>query len=174
MKPMVLARRVIETPLGLMAAYASDEGLVMVEYADPDRESWSRERLMGAATVRVYEGYHALHDELEAEMASYFDGTLREFQVRLRPIGTVFQLRVWSLLGEIPYGETRTYGDLAQQIGDPNTVRAVGMANGANRLAILVPCHRVIGADGSLTGYGGGVWRKQRLLELEQGQAGLF
>lgn len=171
---MVLARQVIETPLGPMAAYSASDALVMFEFADPDREPWSRERLIGAATVRIYEGRLDLHDRVESEIVEYFAGQRREFSVPLRPVGTDFQLRVWNLLLEIPYGETRTYGELAQQIGDPNTVRAVGMANGANRLAIFIPCHRVIGADGSLTGYGGGVWRKQRLLEIEQGQAGLF
>lgn len=171
---MVLARQVIETPLGPMAAYATSDALVMFEFADEEREAWSKERLLGAVSARIYTGRTDIHDLVEREIGEYFSGSLRQFSVPLRPVGTDFQLRVWNLLLDIPYGETRTYGELAQQIGDPNTVRAVGMANGANRLAILIPCHRVIGADGSLTGYGGGVWRKQRLLEIEQGQAGLF
>lgn len=171
---MVLARQVIETPLGPMAAYATADALVMFEFAEGEREATSKERLLGAISARIYGGRNEVHELVEREMSEYFAGTLREFTVPLTPVGTDFQKRVWSLLLEIPYGETRTYGEIAQQIGDPNTVRAVGMANGANRLAILIPCHRIIGADGSLTGYGGGVWRKQRLLEIEQGQAGLF
>jgi len=171
---MVLARQVIETPLGPMAAYATTDALVMFEFAEGEREAWSKERLLGAVSARIHEARNEVHDLIEREIAEYFAGALREFTTPLKPVGTEFQLRVWKLLSEIPYGETRTYGELAHQLGDPNTVRAVGMANGTNRLAILIPCHRVIGADGSLTGYGGGVWRKQRLLEIEQGQAGLF
>lgn len=174
MPEMVLARHLIETPVGPMAAYVTDSAVAMFEFTDGGREEWSRERLLGNSKARIYEKLQPLHDLLAREIEAYFAGHLREFTVPLQPIGTPFQLKVWQLLREIPYGETRTYGELAQQLGDPNLVRAVGMANGSNRLAILIPCHRVIGADGSLTGYGGGVWRKQRLLEVEQGQAGLF
>jgi methylated-DNA-[protein]-cysteine S-methyltransferase len=100
---------------------------------------------------------------------AYFRARLRAFDLPLRPCGTPFQLEVWDALGEIPYGDTTSYADLARRLGRPAAVRAVGRANGMNALAIVIPCHRVVGADGKLVGYGGGLWRKQRLLDLEQG-----
>jgi methylated-DNA-[protein]-cysteine S-methyltransferase len=112
---------------------------------------------------------HPLLVEAARQMRAYFEGSLRAFQLPLEMAGTDFQLCVWNLLREIPYGETRSYRDLAAALGTPRAVRAVGAANGANPLAIVVPCHRVIGADGSLTGYGGGLELKKRLLELERG-----
>jgi methylated-DNA-[protein]-cysteine S-methyltransferase len=101
------------------------------------------------------------------QLASYFVGELREFSVEVALRGTEFQARVWAALREIPYGETRSYGELAAAIGAPAAVRAVGLANGKNPVSIVVPCHRVVGANGSLTGYGGGTDRKRTLLELE-------
>jgi len=101
------------------------------------------------------------------QLSEYFAGTRREFDLPLRLDGTPFQQRVWQSLTEIPYGETWSYGELAKRIGNPNASRAVGLANGSNPIAILVPCHRVIGADGSLTGYGGGLDRKRWLLAHE-------
>ena len=101
------------------------------------------------------------------QLAEYFAGERTEFELELSPAGTAFQQRVWALLLEIPYGETTTYGALADQLGNPRTVRAVGLANGRNPLSIVVPCHRVIGADGSLVGYGGGLERKRALLAHE-------
>jgi methylated-DNA-[protein]-cysteine S-methyltransferase len=105
------------------------------------------------------------------ELDAYFAGKLRAFTVALAPQGTEFQKRVWAALLAIPYGATRSYGEQALAIGAPNASRAVGLANGRNPIAIIIPCHRVIGANGSLTGYGGGMARKQQLLDLEQGQA---
>ena len=108
-------------------------------------------------------------------MTQYFNGTRRVFDVPLALEGTAFQRRVWTALCEIPYGETISYGQLARRIGQPTAVRAVGLANGSNPIAIIVPCHRVIGANGTLTGYGGGLPTKARLLDLEKGAgAGLF
>jgi methylated-DNA-[protein]-cysteine S-methyltransferase len=101
------------------------------------------------------------------QLAEYFEGRRREFSVRLDPPGTPFQQRVWHALLAIPFGQTTTYGALASELGDPKTIRAVGRANGQNPIAIIVPCHRVIGSDGSLVGYGGGLWRKRWLLEHE-------
>ena len=101
------------------------------------------------------------------QLAEYFAGARRTFDLPLAPRGTAFQRRVWRALGEIPYGKTIAYGELARRIGKPSASRAVGLANGANPLPIVVPCHRVIGADGSLTGYGGGLERKDLLLRLE-------
>jgi methylated-DNA-[protein]-cysteine S-methyltransferase len=103
------------------------------------------------------------------QLEAYFAGDLREFDLPLAPTGTQFQLACWWALAEIPYGETSTYGAQAGRIGKPEAIRAVGAANGANPLAIVLPCHRVIGADGSLTGFGGGLSLKRRLLDLEAG-----
>ena len=107
--------------------------------------------------------------EAEAQLRSYFAGERTTFDLPLAPCGTPFQLRVWEALREIPYGETATYGEVAAAVGKPEAVRAVGAANGSNPIAVIVPCHRVIGADGTLTGYGGGLERKRILLDLEAG-----
>jgi len=101
------------------------------------------------------------------QLAAYFTGELRQFDLPLAPSGTDFQRRVWTALLTIPYGQTRTYGQLAAQIGQPTAIRAVGLANGRNPISLVIPCHRVIGSDGSLTGYGGGIERKRTLLRLE-------
>ena len=106
-------------------------------------------------------------DDVARQLDEYFAGKREVFEVRLAPLGTAFQREVWQALQRIPYGTTCSYGDLAEQIGRPRAVRAVGTANGANPIAIIVPCHRVIGSNGTLTGYAGGVERKQMLLELE-------
>ncbi len=105
--------------------------------------------------------------EARRQLEEYFAGERREFSLALAADGTEFQRQVWQALGTIPYGRTVSYGDIARQIGNPNAVRAVGLANGRNPISIIVPCHRVIGADGSLTGYGGGLERKRFLLALE-------
>jgi len=106
-------------------------------------------------------------EQATAELAEYFAGERTRFTVPVAPVGTPFELRVWALLAAIPYGETRTYGQLAEQLGDRGLARAVGSANGHNPISVIVPCHRVIGADGSLTGYAGGIRRKELLLALE-------
>ncbi|CAM4272530.1 methylated-DNA--protein-cysteine methyltransferase [Nocardiopsis rhodophaea] len=111
------------------------------------------------------ESFRATIDQLDA----YFAGDLREFDLPLAPSGTEFQLRVWRELTTIPYGHTASYGDIAEALGRPTASRAVGMANGRNPISIIVPCHRVIGANGALTGYGGGLPRKRHLLRLERG-----
>jgi methylated-DNA-[protein]-cysteine S-methyltransferase len=103
------------------------------------------------------------------QLAAYFAGALKEFTLELRLDGTPFQRSVWEQLRRIPYGETRTYGELADALGNPAASRAVGLANGKNPIGIIVPCHRVVGANGSLTGYGGGLDRKKRLLDFESG-----
>ncbi len=108
------------------------------------------------------------------QLGEYFAGQRRSFEVALELRGTPFQRRVWSALAEIPYGETVSYGELAHRLGDPSAVRAVGLANGRNPISVIVPCHRVIGANGDLTGYGGGLERKRLLLELEHGQGSLW
>ncbi|MFI7293094.1 methylated-DNA--[protein]-cysteine S-methyltransferase [Streptomyces sp. NPDC050121] len=112
-----------------------------------------------------------LFGDAEEQLAAYFAGELQDFTLQLHLRGTQFQQRVWAELRKIPYGETRTYGELAEALGNPAASRAVGLANGKNPIGIIVPCHRVIGAGGGLTGYGGGLERKQRLLDFESGTA---
>jgi methylated-DNA-[protein]-cysteine S-methyltransferase len=107
--------------------------------------------------------------EVFAQLGEYFEGRRKQFDLRLAPSGTPFQLRVWSALREIPYGRTASYGEIARKVGVPSAPRAIGVANGLNPIGVIVPCHRVIGADGSLTGYGGGLERKRLLLDLEAG-----
>jgi methylated-DNA-[protein]-cysteine S-methyltransferase len=108
-------------------------------------------------------------DDAKRQLREYFDGERRDFHLPLDLIGNPFELRVWSALRQIPYGETVSYGHIAGEIGSPGAARAVGLANGRNPIALIVPCHRVIGASGNLTGYGGGLERKQFLLDLEAG-----
>ena len=108
------------------------------------------------------------HPEATRQLQEYFDGERRQFSLPLAPRGTEFQRRVWAALAEIPYGETRSYGELATALGRPGASRAVGMANGRNPISIVVPCHRVVGANGSITGYAGGVERKVYLLDFER------
>ncbi|WP_055717661.1 methylated-DNA--[protein]-cysteine S-methyltransferase [Streptomyces torulosus] len=109
--------------------------------------------------------------DAKEQLAAYFAGELRQFTLTLRLHGTPFQRGVWEQLARIPFGETRSYGELADAMGSPKASRAVGLANGKNPVGIIVPCHRVVGSDGSLTGYGGGLDRKRRLLDFEQGTA---
>jgi methylated-DNA-[protein]-cysteine S-methyltransferase len=111
--------------------------------------------------------------EAAEQLREYFAGDRRAFDLALRPAGTPFQREVWTALLDVPYGETASYGELAARIGRPAAVRAVGLANGRNPISIVVPCHRIVGSDGSLTGYGGGIERKRRLLDLERGVAAL-
>lgn len=108
------------------------------------------------------------------QLEQYFSGRRESFELKLAPQGTDFQKQVWRELQTIPFGETITYGELAKRINNPKAVRAVGLANGRNPLSIVIPCHRVIGANGKLTGYGGGLWRKEKLLDLEQTDSKLF
>jgi AraC family transcriptional regulator of adaptative response/methylated-DNA-[protein]-cysteine methyltransferase len=125
------------------------------------------DRVRRAVGCELVPGESPVFAQLRAELAEYFDGRRREFTVPLHVPGTPFQMKVWAELQRIPIGTTTSYARLAESIGQPNAVRAVARANGDNRIAIIIPCHRVIGADGTLTGYGGGLWRKRWLLDLE-------
>lgn len=154
----------IESPVGPLLLAAETDGLRYLSFIRGDRPT------QVAADWRLdRDGFAPVIDELE----TYFAGRLNRFTTKLAPRGTPFQLTVWHALCDIPYGETISYGELARRIGNPKSVRAVGLANGANPLAIIFPCHRVIGSNGSLTGYGGGLPIKQRLLALESGQGRL-
>jgi AraC family transcriptional regulator of adaptative response/methylated-DNA-[protein]-cysteine methyltransferase len=162
----------LKSPLGPLVAGATEEGICLLEFTD--------RRMLEAqfATVRkrfaapVVPGSNEHLKLLQNELARYFAGSLRSFAVTLVYPGTPFQEEVWDELLKIPYGETRSYQQLATAVGQRKAVRAVGRANGLNRIAILIPCHRVINKDGSLCGYGGGLRRKQYLLELERANAG--
>jgi AraC family transcriptional regulator of adaptative response/methylated-DNA-[protein]-cysteine methyltransferase len=144
----------VESPLGPLVAGATDHGICFLEFAD---------RGEGIAP-----GEHEHLGRLKTELAEYFAGSRREFGVPLDAQGTPFQRMVWDELRKIPYGETRSYEAMARNIGKPRAVRAIGHANGLNRIAILIPCHRVVNKSGALGGYGGGLWRKQFLLNLER------
>jgi methylated-DNA-[protein]-cysteine S-methyltransferase len=159
---MNLVSRRLASPVGNLTLFANDDGLVAVTF--PERHNHTRGTAeLEASMVRR----HPVLDLAAAELAEYFAGKRKVFRTPLRPAGTEFQQAVWMALRAIPFGASRSYADIAQAIGRPKAVRAVGLANGSNPLAILVPCHRVIGRDGSLTGYGGGLPAKRWLLEHE-------
>jgi AraC family transcriptional regulator of adaptative response/methylated-DNA-[protein]-cysteine methyltransferase len=158
----------IETPLGSMLAIADDEGLRLLEFVD--RRALERELSILRTRLRtnVVPGEHQHLTSVRQQLADYFAGTSLTFDVPIAPVGSAFQLRTWELLRSIPAGETRSYSWMAQNLGDAEMRRAVGRANGDNMMCIIIPCHRVIRADGSLCGYGGGLWRKKWLLDHEQ------
>ena len=158
----------IQTPLGPMVAGATSDGICLLEFTDRRMLEAQLETLrkrFGGATVV---GTNAHLGRLEHELAGYFAGSRRTFSVPLVYPGTPFQKHVWEKLLDVPYGETRSYHDLATAIGAPSAVRAVGRANGMNRIGILIPCHRIVEKNGDFGGYGGGLRRKQYLLNLEQ------
>lgn len=155
---MTVRYRTMCSPVGLLTLAGVDGRLRHLRMVDqtyePDREGWEPDE-------------DAFADAVE-QLQAYFGGERTVFELELDMIGTPFQRRVWTELSTIPYGETRTYGDIAAAIGSPGAFRAVGLANGHNPIGIIVPCHRVIGANGSLTGYGGGIAKKRLLLDLEK------
>jgi len=160
------------TPLGPMLVGATHDRLCLAEFADRRMLATQIERLRKRFGCAVVPGANEVIELFADELERWFDGDLREFTTPLADPGTDFQRQVWQALRAIPYGRTTSYGELARTIGRPQAVRAVARANGDNRLAIIIPCHRVIGSDGRLTGYGGGLWRKRRLLDHEQAVAG--
>jgi len=167
--PGLVRLALAQTPLGPMVAGVARDGLVLLEFADrPMLET--QMRIVGRRFKATLEpGRTSLHSRLQEELDAYFGGASKApFTVPLARPGTAFQERVWDALLTIPAGETATYAGLATQIGQPSAVRAVARANGMNRLALVVPCHRVIASDGSLSGYGGGVWRKAALIAHER------
>lgn len=162
---MQLRYRTVDSPVGPLTLAGEGSTLMHLRMADqthePDRSGWTPA------------GPGAFADVVE-QLNAYFAGTLTEFDVDLELAGTEFQRKVWAALRTIPYGQTRSYGEIAEQIGSPGASRAVGLANGRNPIAIIVPCHRVIGAAGSMTGYGGGIDRKKMLIALEKNSETLF
>ncbi len=158
----------IESPLGRILAGTTDTGICLLEFTDRRMLETNFETMRKRYDCAVVPGEHAHLETLRDELARYFAGDLRDFTTPIHARGTAFQERVWSELRRIPHGITISYNALANRIGNPNAVRAVARANGTNRVCILIPCHRVIAKDGTLSGYGGGVWRKRLLLDLEK------
>ncbi len=161
---MARAHTVAPSPIGPLTLVREDDALVRLVMSPP---AGLEPDVLGA---RSDEGF----DDVVRQLDEYFAGERTTFDLPLRPIGSDFELAVWDRLTSIPYGETRSYGYVAKAVGEPGGAQAVGAANGRNPLAIVVPCHRVIGADGSLVGFGGGLTRKRFLLDLEQRGDRLF
>ncbi|MGY0615089.1 methylated-DNA--[protein]-cysteine S-methyltransferase [Vibrio sp. FJH11] len=151
----------ITSPLGMVTIQANSHGLLGI---------WFETCTTKPDDLGVRDDHHPILTQTERQLGEYFSGLRNEFELPLAATGTDFQHQVWHALTTIPYGETWSYQDIADAIGNPKAVRAVGMANGKNPISIVVPCHRVIGKSGKLTGYAGGIERKQRLLALEQGK----
>ncbi|BBX01296.1 methylated-DNA--[protein]-cysteine S-methyltransferase [Mycolicibacterium moriokaense] len=158
----ILQFRAIDSPVGLLTLAGKNGRLRHLRMVDqtyePSRDGWEVDDV-------------AFPDAVE-QLGAYFAGERTDFDLALDLVGTEFQRRVWAALLTIPYGETRSYGEIARQIGSPGAFRAVGLANGHNPIGIIVPCHRVIGSNGSLTGYGGGLDRKRALLDMEKKRVG--
>jgi methylated-DNA-[protein]-cysteine S-methyltransferase len=148
-----------DSPIGILTLVSNGDAIAWLEFEQARHPA-----------PQYRHGCDAVIERARRELDAYFGGKLKKFSVPVAPQGTPFQQRVWAALRNIPYGATRTYGEQAASIGSPQASRAVGLANGRNPVSIIVPCHRVIGANGALTGYGGGLERKQFLLELEQGR----
>ncbi|MFV0409505.1 MAG: bifunctional transcriptional activator/DNA repair enzyme AdaA [Paracoccus sp. (in: a-proteobacteria)] len=158
----------IDTPLGGMIAVADDRSLHLLEFTDRKALTAQLAKVSKAAKGRIGLGQSGVTRETAAQLADFFAGSRARFDLPLTPHGTDFQRRVWDALCEIPAGETRSYAELARHIGQPNATRAVARANATNGIAIVIPCHRVIGKDGTLTGYAGGLWRKEKLIAAER------
>jgi AraC family transcriptional regulator, regulatory protein of adaptative response / methylated-DNA-[protein]-cysteine methyltransferase len=167
----------IESPVGLLLAGATGDGICFLEFTDRRMMEAQVATLRKRFSAAIVPGDNRHTEKLKKELGSYFEGKLKEFSVPLIYPGSAFQVKVWNELLRIPHGETISYEELARRVGSPSAQRAVGHANGLNRIAIVIPCHRVINKGGKLGGYGGGLWRKQFLLDLESksgSEPGLF
>jgi AraC family transcriptional regulator of adaptative response/methylated-DNA-[protein]-cysteine methyltransferase len=158
----------IETPVGEMIAGATDDGICLLEFSDRRMLPTEYKDLERYLKTTIREGENKHFKTVRKQLEEYFNGTLKEFTVPLVTPGTPFQQIVWKELMHIPYGTTRSYQEQSVALGKPDSVRAVANANGMNRISIIIPCHRVIGSDGHLTGYGGGLRRKKWLLDHEK------
>lgn len=159
--------RYVDSPLGNLIIGTTSKGCCLLEFEDSHSLSDINSRYNKLYKMDCVEGIHSTLDNLEGELKDYFEGKLQKFAVSLDLRGTTFETSVWKELQKIPYGETKSYIDIARAIDNPSASRAVGRANGNNPVAIVVPCHRVIASNGTLHGYGGGLWRKEKLLTLE-------
>ncbi len=157
----------ILTPLGPMLAAATEEGICLLEFAERKMLETNLKRVKKLLKAEFLPGTNKNIDELNKQINEWFKGKRKEFTLPLIIQGTSFQEKAWEALLKIPYGETRSYKEQASLLGNPDAVRAAGKANGDNRISIIIPCHRVIGSNGELVGYGGGLWRKKYLLDLE-------
>ena len=164
----------IDTPLGLMCACATSKGICLLEFTDRKNIELQFERLRKCLCDNIVEEETPLLIQLKQELSEYFSDKRKEFTLPLHLVGTDFQKNIWTELLKIPYGKTVSYMQLSEIIGNPKAIRAVANANANNKIAIIVPCHRVIGSDGSLTGYAGGLDRKRWLLNLEGSRKELF
>lgn len=169
---MSLFTKNIDTPVGPMWIAANDDGICLFEFEDRRRIDQIMKRITSLLDTDFVVGDHPYHALLETQMNEYFAGIRKEFDLPLQLVGSEFQKKVWTGLLEIPFGKTRSYKEQSIFLGDEKAIRAVAGANGQNSIAIIVPCHRVIGSSGSLTGYGGGLPRKKWLLEHEQKYSG--
>lgn len=158
----------LETPLGTMFVCATEQGICLLEFTDRKMLETEFKALSRLLNADIIQGSNKHFDLLEQQLNEYFDGKRKEFSVPLFTPGTEFQKFAWDALMKIPYGLTHSYKHQASVIGKPEAIRAVARANGMNRISIIIPCHRVIGEDGNLTGYGGGLWRKKWLLDFEK------
>lgn len=161
---------VLNTPLGTMVIVTNEEALYLLEFEEPLRVTQGIQKIEKSINSKVIRGKNKPMESIEWELTEYFKGRLKNFKTPIVSVGSLFQQSVWQALQHIPLGCTQSYADLARTIGKPSAYRAVAQANGANQIAIVVPCHRVINADGKLGGYGGGIARKQWLLDHERGQ----
>lgn len=156
------------TPLGSMIAIGNDEGIYLLEFSERRMLETELKQIEQKFQASILPGTNKYIGELKNQLSEYFSGKRKQFDVPLKLFGTEFQKKAWKALLNIPYGKTRSYKEQARIINHPNAVRAVGTANGCNRIAIVIPCHRVIGENGKLAGYGGGLWRKKWLLDHEK------
>lgn len=163
---------ITQSPVGTLMLAANEEALCALEFVDAASLE-ARLRLLRRQHASAAHEDSPILDRVRTQLDEYFAGRRTSFDVPLSYAGTTFQQQVWAALCRIPYGRTWSYLELAQHVGDAGATRAVGMANGANPIAIVIPCHRVVNASGELGGYGGGLWRKRTLLDLEKGQAQL-
>ncbi len=164
----------IDYPIGLVTIGATKTGICLLEFDNEQRIAKHVAQFNKQGEVKLIRKKSVLINKAAEQLKAYFLGELKEFDLPLEMVGTDFQLKVWKELLKVPYGVTRSYKEQAIAVGDVKAIRAVATANGENRISIIIPCHRIIGANGSLTGYGGGIWRKQKLLELETNQTMLF
>jgi AraC family transcriptional regulator, regulatory protein of adaptative response / methylated-DNA-[protein]-cysteine methyltransferase len=166
--------REIDTPIEKLIIGATEKGCAISEFSDRGGFERINSRIQKRFSAELVPGNNSFIDQLEEEFNQYFEKKLKVFKTPLDYKGTPFQISVWEELLKIPYGVTCSYGDIAKRLGNPGAMRAVGKSNGDNYLPIIIPCHRVIEATGKLRGYGGGLWRKKYLLELESNALKLF
>ena len=170
-----------QSPVGELILGVFDDQLCLCDWKYRKMRESVDSRIKKGLQAEMEEGNHPVLDQTKNQLQEYFDGKRQVFDLPILLVGTKFQQQVWRALMEIPFGKTKSYLELSQQLGDPNAIRAVASANGANAISIIIPCHRIIGSDGALVGYAGGIEAKKKLLQLEgvrlfqnQGQASLF